>query len=97
MVIDAFVGWVNEPPPMLFISVNNHLDDSPLAIMQDSGLEVLVVEKHSAVIVEKINSSIVVREYGVQHGATCCLIRSPWYFYTPFQETMDEFYLGLTP
>ena len=74
-VIDRFVGRVNERPSMLIIILQDHLDDSPLAIMQHSGLEVLVVEIHSAVIVENINSPIIVLEDGVQHGLRLNVVR----------------------
>ena len=77
MFIDAFVGQVNERPSALIISFNDHLDDSPLAIMQDRGLEVLVVEMHFSIRVEETDSPIVVLEDGVREGLPLDVVRSP--------------------
>ena len=75
MVIDAFIESVNERHSVLIVSLNDHLDNSPLAIMQDSGLEVLVVEMHFAVNVEEIDSPIFVLDDGVHHRLPLNVVR----------------------
>ncbi len=82
---------------LLIVRLNDHLNDSLVATMQDSGLEVLVMELHVTVIVEKINGQIFLLDDDVHHGVKSYVLRSRRYLCTPFQEPMDEFHLGRTP
>ena len=73
--IDASVERANKRLWSIIVGVHDHLNDSPLAITQDSRLEVAVLETHSTTVVEKLDTQILVALDGIHHSSGRYVLR----------------------